>query len=61
MLVTYAKKGGILLVLLFCGYYMFTDPAGSAALARTIGESAWGLLTQLFAAVIEFLDGVAAR
>jgi len=52
------KKVVPLLLVVFLGYYMFTDPNGLAELAKDGGTSLWDGLTQLFAAVIDFLDAI---
>lgn len=52
------KKVVPLLLVVFIGYYMFTDPNGLAELAKDGGTSLWDGLTQLFAAVIDFLDAI---
>jgi hypothetical protein len=51
-----AKKGVLAVVVLFIGFYLFTDPAGLADLATTGGGKAWEITTQLFEATIRFLD-----
>lgn len=51
-----AKKGVLAVIVLFLGFYMFTDPAGLAELASTGGDKGWDLTTQLFEATIKFLD-----
>jgi hypothetical protein len=50
------KKAVLLLVVVFLGFYMFTDPAGLADLAKNGGGEGWDLTTQLFEATITFLD-----
>jgi len=52
------KKVVPLLLVVFIGYYMFTDPNGLAELAKDGGTSLWDGLTRLFAAVIDFLDAI---
>ncbi len=52
------KKVVPLLLVVFIGYYMFTDPNGLAELAKDGGTSVWDGLTQLFSAVIDFLDAI---
>lgn len=52
------RKGVLLLVVAFIGFYMFTDPHGLATVAKTGGGRAWDLLTQLFTHLIAFLDTV---
>ncbi|MDQ6688370.1 MAG: hypothetical protein M3Z50_12315 [Actinomycetota bacterium] len=50
------KKGLVLLVVLFVGFYLFTDPHGLATVAKDGGAKAWGLLVVLFRAIIRFLN-----
>jgi hypothetical protein len=50
------RKGLTLLVLVFVIFYMFTDPSGLAEVAKQGGSKGWTLLTDLFNAVIQFLD-----
>ncbi len=52
------KKVVPLLLVVFIGYYMFTDPNGLAELAKDGGTAVWDGLTQLFTAVIDFLDAI---
>lgn len=52
------KKVVPLLLVVFLGYYMFTDPNGLAEIAKDGGTSLWDGLTRLFAAVIDFLDAI---
>ena len=49
------KKLLLALVVVFVGFWLFQDPNGLAAAASVGAESAWGLLTQLFTAVIDFV------
>ena len=53
-----AKKALLLLVVVFLGFWMFTDPSGLADAAKTAASSAWSLLIQLFDAVIGFVDAL---
>ncbi len=48
------KKGVLLLLILFVGFYLFTDPAGLAELVRRI----WDGITQLLAAMLDFLHAI---
>ncbi|HET9499624.1 MAG TPA: hypothetical protein VFO98_05130 [Marmoricola sp.] len=52
------KKGAALLVVLFLGFYLFTDPNGAAGMARDLTEAVWGMLVSLFEAVIEFIGAL---
>lgn len=51
-----AKKLVLVVVVLFLGFYMFTDPAGLADLASESGSKGWELTTNLFEATIQFID-----
>jgi hypothetical protein len=50
------KKILLLLVVVFLGFYRFTDPAGLADLTKNGGGEGWDLTTQLFEAPSTFLD-----
>ena len=50
------KKPIIIIVVLFLGFYMFTDPRGLADLAGASGSNGWDLTTQFFEATIRFLN-----
>lgn len=52
------KKGVVLLVVLFVGWYLFTDPNGLATLAQDLGGKAWELLVSLFEAISSFIGAV---
>lgn len=43
-------------VVLFLGFYMFSDPSGLADLASAGASNGWGLISQLFEATIAFID-----
>lgn len=49
------KKIAVVSVVVFLGYWMFNDPAGLAAIAKTIADQGWDLATQLFAGIIDFV------
>jgi len=49
------KKLLLALAVVFVGFWLFQDPNGLAAAAAVGAENAWGLLTQLFTAVIDFV------
>jgi hypothetical protein len=51
-----AKKGVLAILVLFLGFYMFTDPGGLAAMARSGGGNGWDLITKFFEATIRFLN-----
>lgn len=52
------KKGLVLLVVVFIGYYMFQDPNGLAQTTKDGAEALWEALTSLFGAFIDFLDAI---
>lgn len=54
------KKGAVLLVLVFVGFYLFTDPSGLATAAKDAATAIWGGLHALFEVLIRFLDALFA-
>ncbi|HRV68863.1 MAG TPA: hypothetical protein P5108_05375 [Marmoricola sp.] len=50
------KKGVPLLLIVFIGYYLFTDPKGLADAGTSLLSTTWQALTNLFNAVINFAD-----
>ena len=50
------KKGVLLLVLVFVGFYLFTDPTGLATFAKEASTAIWTALVKLFNAIIDFLN-----
>lgn len=52
------KKVVGLLLVVFLGFYMFTDPSGLAALAKEGATALWELTQQLFDAIIRFIDAM---
>lgn len=53
-----AKKALLAVVVVFLGFWMFTDPQGLADAAKGTGGQAWHLATQLFRAVIDFFGAL---
>ena len=53
-----AKKAMIAVVIVFLGFWMFTDPNGLAAAAKAGGEQVWTLAQQLFTAIIDFVGAL---
>ncbi len=53
-----AKKLILGVVILFVGFWLFTDPSGLADAVRGAGSQVWNLATQLFSAVIRFVGEV---
>ena len=49
------KKLLLALLLVFLGWWMFTDPKGLAEAATTGAGTLWVLTTQLFQALIHFV------
>lgn len=52
------KKAVLALIVVFVGFWMFTDPSGLADSAKTVGAQGWDLTEQLFQAVIKFFDAL---
>lgn len=52
------KKGVALLVVVFVGFYMFTDPSGLAQTTRDGAGALWEALTSLFGALIDFINAI---
>ena len=53
-----AKKALLALIVVFLGFWMFTDPQGLADAAKESGAQAWQLATQLFEAFIDFFGAL---
>lgn len=54
------KKGLVLLVLVFVGFYMFNDPNGLAENTKDAGAAIWDGLLNVFDAAIDFIDAIAS-
>lgn len=52
------KKLIIVVVVVFLGFWMFTDPNGMADMAQTAGGQGWDWTQQLFTAVIDFFGAL---
>ena len=52
------KKIVIVVVVVFLGFWMFTDPDGLADTAEAAGAEAWTVTRQLFGAVIDFFGAL---
>lgn len=52
------KKVVIALVVVFLGFWMFTDPNGLAEAAKSAGNQTWTLAQQLFTAIIDFVGAL---
>ncbi|WP_162799205.1 hypothetical protein [Nocardioides sp. 616] len=53
-----AKKLILVLVVVFLGFWMFTDPSGLAEAAKSGAGQAWELTTELFRALINFFGAL---
>ena len=53
-----AKKAMLAVVVVFLGFWMFTDPQGLADAARSGFSQTWNLAEQLFSAVIRFFGAL---
>jgi hypothetical protein len=54
------KKGVVLLVILFLGFWLVQDPNGFAESAKQTGTAIWDLLTKLFESVISFFKSISS-
>ena len=52
------KKGMAVLVVVFIGFYMFTDPNGLAQTTKDGAGALWEALTTLFGALIDFINSL---
>ena len=52
------KKALLVLVVVFLGFWMFTDPNGLATAASDGGGKTWELTQELFRAIIDFVDAL---
>ena len=50
------KKGMAVLVVVFIGFYLFTDPSGLAQVTKEGFGALWKALTELFGALIDFIN-----
>ena len=53
-----AKKALLAVVVVFLGFWMFTDPGGLASAAKAAGTQTWALAQELFQAVIRFFGAL---
>ncbi len=53
-----ATKGVSALVVVFVGFYMFTDPTGFATFTKEGTGALWTGLEKFFSAVIDFLNAI---
>ena len=54
------KKGVVLLVILFLGFWLVQDPNGFAQSAKDTVGTLWDLLIQVFDAIISFIKSISA-
>ena len=52
------KKALLAVVVVFLGFWMFTDPGGLASAATAIAGQTWELAENLFQAVIRFFGAL---
>ena len=52
------KKVVIVVVVVFLGFWMFTDPNGLADTAQAAGAETWTITERLFGAVIDFFGAM---
>jgi hypothetical protein len=48
----------IAVLVVFLGFWLFTDPNGLAATSKTAGSGAWTAAESMFRAVIDFLSAL---
>lgn len=53
-----AKKLIAVVVVVFLGFWMLTDPSGLAETAKSAGGEGWSLTSDLFAGVIDFVGAL---
>lgn len=54
------KKGAVVLVVLFLGFWLVQDPNGFAGSAKGAGTALWDLLVKLFDAIIRFVQSLSS-
>ena len=52
------KKVVIAVLVVFLGFWLFTDPNGLAATSKTAGSGAWTATESMFRAVIDFVGAL---
>ena len=52
------KKGLVLLVVVFLGFYMFNDPNGLAQNTKDAGAAVWSGLLNVFGGLIDFINAL---
>ena len=53
-----AKKLIGVVVIVFLGFWMFTDPNGLATTSKSTGADVWSLTEQAFTGIIDFLGAL---
>ncbi len=53
-----AKKTLLVVVVVFLGFWMFTDPSGMADASKSAFAGTWNLAEDLFRAVIRFFGAL---
>ncbi|TWG96819.1 hypothetical protein L615_004000000320 [Nocardioides sp. J9] len=53
-----AKKLIALVVVVFLGFWMFTDPSGLAETSKSAASNGWDLTTKAFDGVIDFVGAM---
>ena len=53
-----AKKAILALVVVFLGFWMFTDPSGLADAAESAAAKTWEMAVALFEAIISFVGAL---
>lgn len=53
-----AKKVIALVVIVFLGFWMFTDPDGLAETSKSAAGNGWDLTTDAFSGVIDFVGAM---
>ena len=52
------KKVVIAVLVVFLGFWLFTDPNGLAATSKSAGSGAWTATESMFRAVIDFVSAL---
>jgi hypothetical protein len=51
-----SKKLAIVgVIVVFLGFWMFTDPGGLAEIAKSASSTGWNMATDLFSVIIDFV------
>ncbi|GAB3862231.1 hypothetical protein GCM10028801_27420 [Nocardioides maradonensis] len=56
-----AKKLIGVVIVVFLGFWMFTDPNGLAVTAKEAGSHGWHLATQAFTGIIDFVGAFSKK